>query len=152
MTSACLSVCLSVTFITWWTVVTYVHKEMEIGTWQDRSVSWLSACWNRPGLCYLVRWILLRKTSGYGKMCMECGGNDFRRQFDRELTCCAISTSAELLVGRTCCIHRCKLSPQTVCVWMLYIVSAVRLATSSVHGQVSGWTWNWLIRQDSDGL
>jgi len=47
MTSVCLSVCLSATLVD---CDHTVRQKVEIGTWRDRTVSWLPACWSWPRL------------------------------------------------------------------------------------------------------
>jgi len=49
-----------------------VQQKLEMGTWQDRSVSRLPACWSRPDRNILWSRILWRKTSeiAFGTLCL----------------------------------------------------------------------------------
>ena len=63
-----------------------VQQKVDMGTWADRLVSWLSACGSRPGSFYLVTWKLYSCTFGSHIACIQ------------QLACCTFSASAQLLV------------------------------------------------------
>jgi len=64
MTSVRPSVCLSVTLVDSDHIV---QQKVEMGTWQDRSVSVLAACKRKPTWIVLLSWILRTKLSGVWK-------------------------------------------------------------------------------------